>query len=101
MDPENKNQQIRERLKIRVDLVQVVMKRKLNLFGHLISMDGSRKKRSVMMGMMEGNQRRGRPCRQWLDDIGLYNKDAGLQSLNLLCSTKCHPTFPDLRKRPI
>jgi len=32
-------------------------------------MNGSRKIRSVMMGMMEGNQRKGRPCREWLDDI--------------------------------
>jgi len=64
------NKQIRERLKIREDLVQVVMRRKLNLFGHIIRMDGRRERGSVMIGIMEGNQRRGRPCREWLDDIG-------------------------------
>jgi len=28
-----------------------------------------------MMGMLEGNQRRGRSCREWLDDIGDWCKE--------------------------
>jgi len=52
------------------DLVQVLMKKKLNLIGLIIRMDSSRKIINVKMGIMEGNQRRLRPCREWLDDIG-------------------------------
>jgi len=63
------NLQIRERLKIKEDLVQVVMRRKLNVFGHIARMSNSRKLGSVMMGMMKGNQRRGRPCREWLEPL--------------------------------
>ena len=32
-------------------------------------MENSRKIRGVMMGMMEGTGKRGRPHREWLDDI--------------------------------
>ena len=50
-------------------MVQVVIKRKLELFGHICRMKDNRKLRTVMMGMMEGGNKRGRPCREWLDDI--------------------------------
>jgi hypothetical protein len=32
-------------------------------------MDDERKIKTVMLGMMDGNTRRGRPAREWLDDI--------------------------------
>jgi hypothetical protein len=47
----------------------MIMKRKLGLFGHVCGMDDSRKIKSVMFGMMNGNTRRGRPSREWLDNI--------------------------------
>jgi len=62
-------------LKIKEDLVQVVMRSKLNLFGHIARMSNSRKLKSVMMAVMEGYQRRGRPCREGLDDIGDWCQD--------------------------
>jgi len=67
------NRNITEWLNIKEDLVQVVMKRKLNLLGHINRMNNIRKLRSVIMGVMEGNQRRGRPCREWFDDTRLVN----------------------------
>ena len=33
------------------------------------SMENNRKIKDVMTGMMEGTGRRGRPCREWMDDI--------------------------------
>jgi len=45
------------------------MKRKLELFGHIAIMDNRRKIKSVVMGVMDGDNRRGRPYREWLDDI--------------------------------
>jgi len=54
------------------------MKRKLELFGHVARMDNSRKIKSVVMGMMDGNNRRGRLYRKWLDDIKEWcQKDIG------------------------
>jgi len=45
------------------------MKRKQTLFRHIARMNDKRKVRTVMLGEMEGANRRGRPCRKWLDDI--------------------------------
>ena len=64
-----KNEEVRKRLGVKENLMQVIMKRKLGLFGHVCRMDDSRKLKSVMFGMMNGNTRRGRPSREWLDDI--------------------------------
>ena len=63
------NVEVRRRLEIREDLLQKVMKRKLGLFGHICRMGNERKIKSVMLGSMDGTGRRGRPCREWLDDI--------------------------------
>ena len=44
-----KNIEVRERLNIKDDLIQVIMSRKLKLFGHIMRMENSRKiKRSVV-----------------------------------------------------
>jgi len=32
-------------------------------------MDNSRKMKSAMAGLMEGAGRKGRPCREWIEDI--------------------------------
>jgi len=45
------------------------MKRKLELLCHIARMDNSRKIKRMVMGVMEGDNRRGRPYREWLDDI--------------------------------
>src|SRR5206468_12650805 len=45
------------------------MRRKLKLFGHIMRMDDSRKIKGIMLGIMEGTNKRGRPCREWLDDV--------------------------------
>jgi len=45
------------------------MKRKLTLFGHKARMNDKGKIKTVMLSEMEGAKRRGRSCREWLDDI--------------------------------
>jgi len=47
------NRKARKRLKIKADLMQTVMKRKLVLFGHIRRMEDSRKIKSVMLGIMD------------------------------------------------
>jgi hypothetical protein len=77
-----KNEEVRRRLDVKENLMQVIMKRKLGLFGHVCRMNDSRKIKSVMFGVMNGNTRRGRPSREWLDDIKDWcGKD--LRSLSL------------------
>lgn len=63
------NLEIRKRLGLKEDLVQAIMRRKLQLFGHICRMDNCRKIKSVMLGVVEGTGRKGRPNREWLDDI--------------------------------
>jgi len=53
------NVEIRKRLKIKEDLLHKLMKRKLELFGHIARMDNSRKITSLVMGMMDGDNRKG------------------------------------------
>ena len=43
--------------------------RKLRLFGHICRMDDSRKIKTPVFGMMDGSNKRGRPHREWSDDI--------------------------------
>ena len=50
-------------------MVQEIVEKKLNLFGHICRMKDNRLVKEVMFGMMEGETRRGRPGRDWFDDI--------------------------------
>ena len=63
------NREIRKRLGVKEDLFQAIMRRKLSLFGHICRMKNSGKIRGVMMEKMGGTGKRGRPHREWLDDI--------------------------------
>jgi len=70
------NKEVRKRLNIKTDLMQTIMKRKLGLFGHICRMEDSRKIKSVMLGIMGGKGRRGRPNMEWIDNIKDWcNKD--------------------------
>src|SRR6218665_1956731 len=50
------------RAKHKKDLIQVVMRKKMGLFGHVCRMENNRKIKDVMMWMMAGTGRRGRTC---------------------------------------
>jgi len=68
-----------KRLNAKEDLLHKVMKRKLQLFGHIARMDKSRKIKSMVIGKVDGDSRKGRPCREWLDDIKEWcQKDTSL-----------------------
>ena len=59
----------------------MVMKRKLTQFGHIARMNNKRKIKTVMLCEMEGENRKGRPCRKWLDDLKEWcGKDVGFLS---------------------
>jgi len=63
------NVEVRRRVGNTKNIVQLVMERKLNLFGHICRMEDNRLVKCVMLGTMDGQTRRGRPSREWLDDI--------------------------------
>jgi len=54
---------------------QQVMKMKLELFGHIARMNNSRKIKSGVMGKMDGDNRKGRPYREWFDDIKKWGQN--------------------------
>lgn len=64
-----KNSEIRETLKIKENLMQKIIRKKLTLFGHIGRMSDERKLKSIVFGMMDGSGKKGRPHREWLDDI--------------------------------
>jgi len=62
------NDEVCSRVWCRKNMVQQITERKLNLFGHICRMLDNRLVKEMMFGMMEA-ETRGRPCREWLDDI--------------------------------
>ena len=50
-------------------LIDTIRKRKLRLFGHICRMNDNRLIKHIVFSKMDGKSRRGRPCKEWLDDI--------------------------------
>ena len=63
------NLEVRIRVGNSKNIKQMIMERKLKFFGHVCRMDNNRLIKQVIFGMMDGTGIRGRPCREWLDDI--------------------------------
>ena len=68
------NAEVRERVNQKRNLLQKVMERKLRMFGHIARMEDNRAIKNVMLGVMNGTGRRGRPAREWMDDIIEWGK---------------------------
>ena len=63
------NVEVRRRVGNAKNIVQIIMERKLSLFGHICRMEDNRLVKGVVFGIIDGQTRRGRPSREWLDDI--------------------------------
>ena len=63
------NVEVRRRVGNTKNIVQIIMERKLSLFGHICRMEDNRLVKGVVFGIIDGQTRRGRPSREWLDDI--------------------------------
>ena len=57
------------------------------LFGHVCRMEVNRKLKTLTFGIADGTNKRGRPCREWMDDIVSWCK-TGLQELNSLAQDR-------------
>ena len=62
------NQSILKEINAGISLEQMMLKLKLQYFGHLMRRVYSLEK-TLMLGEIEGRRRRGRPRMRWLDDI--------------------------------
>ena len=70
------NESIHQRIKVKQTVVQTIIRRKLQTFGHICRMKEDRLIKTVLFGIMDGKTRTGRPCREWTDDITEWcNKD--------------------------
>jgi len=56
--------------------MQKLIDRKLRLFRYICRMHNNRRIKELMFGRMEGANRRGRPHREWLDDITEWDKSS-------------------------
>jgi len=63
------NVEIRQNLDIKKNVIQMIMERKLKLFGHICRMDDNQLVKNEMFGIIDGLNRRGRPSREWMDYI--------------------------------
>ena len=62
------NQSILKEISPRISLEGLILKLKLQYFGHLMQRVGSLEK-TLMLGGIEGRRRKGRPRMRWLDGI--------------------------------
>jgi len=81
------NREICEKLRIEKDLLQRAIQRKLQAFGHICRMEDKRKLKTLMFGIVDGTNKRSRPCREWMDDTVSWCK-TGLQELNSLAQDR-------------
>ena len=71
------NRSILQEIKPEKALTSVVIEQQMRYFGHVCRAEGSLEK-DIMLGQVEGKQRRGRPRMRWIDQI----KSASQKSLH-------------------
>ena len=50
-------------------IIDSIKKRKIRLFGHICRMNDNSLIKHTIFAKIDGKARRGRPCREWLDDV--------------------------------
>jgi hypothetical protein len=63
------NVELYNRIRLKENMMQRIIQRKLGLFGHICRMSNDRKIKTLVFGMMDGRNKRGRPHREWADDL--------------------------------
>ena len=64
-----RNTEVRRRMKAETNVMQMIIKRKMEFFGHVCRMGEGRMVKKVMWGKMHGTNRKGRSRKHWLDDV--------------------------------
>ena len=78
-----RNEDIRKRISKKETIIDTIRKRKLGLFGHICRMNDNRLIKHIVFSTMDGKSRRGRPCREWLDDITEWYQRSGQDLFHL------------------
>ena len=63
------NAELYRRIDLTENLMQKIITRKLELLGHICRMENDRKIKLVVFGRLEGTNKRGRPHKEWMDNI--------------------------------
>src|SRR6218665_2346911 len=63
------NAELHRRIDLTENLMQNIITRKLELFGHICRMENDRKIKSLVFGRLDGTNKRGRPHTEWMDNI--------------------------------
>ena len=67
------NAELYRRTDLTENLMQKIITRKLELFGHICTctcrMENDRKIKSVVFGRLDGTNKRGQPHKEWMDNI--------------------------------
>ena len=63
------NENLYRRIQVKENLMQNIIQRKLRLFGHICHMNNDRRIKTLMFRMIEGKNKKGRPNREWIDDV--------------------------------
>jgi len=63
------------------------VRRRMNLFGHKCRMNNSRLIKQVVFGMVDGSGIRGRPNKEWLDDIKEW-RQMDVHSISILAQAR-------------
>jgi hypothetical protein len=79
------NVEIRQRLDINKNVMQLIREKKLKLFGHICRMN--RLVKNVVFVIIDGLNRRGRPRREWMGDIKEWCR-TDAQTLNIMAQDR-------------
>ena len=78
-----RNEDIRKTIAKEETIIDTIKKRKLRLFGHICRMNHNRLIKHTIFAKIDGKPRKGRPCREWLDDIKNWCGRSGQDLLHL------------------
>jgi len=70
-----RNEEVKKRIGANRNVFQIIIQRKLQFFGHICQMKDARMLKAIVFGVMEGKARKGRPCREWTDNITDWCKE--------------------------
>ena len=80
------------------NVVHMIMERKLKLFEHICRMDDNRLAKNVVFGIMDGQNRRGRPGRECMDVINEWCR-SDVNTLSIMAQDRSAWTGDELSLR--
>jgi len=79
-----RNEDVREEMSVRVDVVKRIQGRRLRYIGHVVRMKPDQLLNIALFGHVHGARRKGRPHKRWINNL-----DDDLKEMNLNVSEAC------------